>query len=206
MKAVKFIIAVLIIAAVAAYFVWFKPATPEPTPADCYNLESVLAADFELAKAEAKEGETPVFYEAETVLNGPASGDEVKIISLLTVIQLKDRCMLIRHNEGAYTNAPDVAIADPGHWLGDWEIPMTPAPITFDQAVEKLKAWNGIIPTGDKMTFRRPQGGQNFENGLYIFGTMGTGFVGVDSVTGEIYELAAGNPFQVGALQEKPQE
>ena len=52
------------------------------------------------------------------------------------------------------------------------------------------------------MTFRRPQGGQDFANGLYIFGTMGTGFVGVDSVTGEIYELAAGNPFTLGALQE----
>ena len=202
MKALKYILAIAVIAAVAVY-AWFSYKGETPAPVDCYNLEATLAADFELAKAEAKEGETPVFYEAETVLNGPATNDEVKVVSILTVVQMGDRCMLIRHNEGSYTNAPDVAVADPGHWLGDYEIPMTPAPVTFDQAVEKLKAWNGVIPTGDKMTFRRPQGGQDFANGLYIFGTMGTGFVGVDSVTGEIYELAAGNPFQLGALQEE---
>lgn len=207
-KKIMSVIAIVVLAAVVIYEAFFGEVKPTPTSetVDCYKLETVLSNDFELAKTFLVEGENLVFYEAETVLDSAATNDVVKIVDVMTIFQMKDRCLFIKHAEGAYTNAPQTSIADPGHWCGNWEIPMEPCAVTFDRAVELLHQWNGVIPTGDKMTLRRPQGvidGKDCENALYIFGTMGSGFVAVDSKTGAIIELADGKQsLETSNLQE----
>jgi hypothetical protein len=56
--------------------------------------------------------------------------------------------------------------------------------LDLPDAIQRLKEANQVLPDGDKVTLRQPLSPPF--RAQYIFGTVGTFFVSVDAITGEV--------------------
>ena len=180
-------IAALCLVAVGLVFI-LKSNTPEPEP-EVSAFSEYLMQDFNYAKTFEKDSTHVAFYEVETILNGDireVPADSLAIVSSLTVFAVDDTVYMLTRT---WETGEVVTEKKAGTWVGDFAIEHPELGISFEQAVELLHkaAADSVItlPGGDKMTFRRPVGPDDLVP-LYIFGTQGTSFASVNSVTGEV--------------------
>ena len=180
-------LAILCLVTVGLVFI-LKPAKEEVEPAAPTFVE-YLMEDFEYVQSLANDSTHVALYEVETVLNGNISetpADSLAIVSSMTVWAVEDTVYL---KTRTWETGEVVLEKKAGVWAGDFAIEHPELVMDFDKAVECLyKAAADslvVLPAGDKMTFRRPVGPDALVP-LYIFGTVGTNFVSVNAVTGEV--------------------
>lgn len=73
-----------------------------------------------------------------------------------------------------------------GIWVGSGDIDLSVIKLNFHQAFKRLHEVNMPIPHSNLVTLRIPLDGSGNMDPLYIFGSMKTFFVAVNSVTGEV--------------------
>ena len=179
-------LAVLCLVVVGLVFI-LKPAKEEPVSAPTFV--EYLTEDFEYVQSLANDSTHVALYEVETVLNGNVSetpAEELAIVSSMTVWAVEDT---VYYKTRTWETGEVVLEKEAGVWAGDFALEHPDLYIDFDKAVEYLYRAAAdslvVLPAGDKMTFRRPVGPDDLAP-LYIFGTTGTNFVGVNAVTGEV--------------------
>ncbi len=183
-NSLKWILAIAVLAIVGVGIALCSGPKEEPVPAEPTFVE-YLTEDFEYAKSFENDSTLVRFYEVQTVLNGnldTLTYDSVKILGSMTVFSVNDTVFMRTRDWESGEVAEEKVL---GHWMGTAALDSLNIEVPFEKAVELLYSTNYPIPAGDKMTFRKPLNGVN-ENPLYIFGTVGTHFVAVDSVTGEV--------------------
>lgn len=183
-KSTKILLAAVAAILVAGLVIMFTSKKSEPVVAEP-TFDEYVMNDFEYAKSFENDSTTVRFYEVETVLNGnidTLTYDELKVVSSMTAFAVNDTVFMLTRT---YETGELVEEKVLGHWEGTASIDSVNFPVTFDKAVELLYSTNYPLPAGDKMTFRKPLDGRS-ENPYYIFGTVGTHFVFVDAVTGEV--------------------
>ena len=184
-NSLKWILA-LVAVCLAAIIVVFvsKPAKEEPVLEESAFTEYV-AEEFAYAKSFESDDNLVRFYEVQTVLNGnldTLTYDTVDILASMTVFSVNDTVFMRTRDWESGEVAEEKVL---GHWMGTAPLDSLNVEVPFEKAVELLYSTNYPVPAGDKMTFRKPLNGVA-ENPLYIFGTVGTHFVAVDAVTGEV--------------------
>ena len=148
------------------------------------------------------------FYEIEMQFDKPVSaigkGEDVQLLNALTVIQTGNH--KVKFIDRSYDKKGNIVETDPfyqkGDWLGDCAMNLDSLVLDLPDAVEKLKETNQVLPDGDKVTLRQPLS-PPFRP-LYIFGTVGTFFVAVDAITGEVSLLS--DEATLAALNEEVEE
>lgn len=146
--------------------------------------------DYATAVADAPEGANVCFYEIEMVLDNPVSdlkeGKKVKLQSSTTVIQIDT---VVRFINRTYDSKGKIVsenvVEEAGAWLEDMNIPLDSLNYDLPDALQALAEFDEALPEGDKVTLRKPLV-PPFKDTYYIFGTMGTFFVSVNAVSGEI--------------------
>lgn len=147
-------------------------------------------ADYEQALQEVGDTNLTAFYEIEMQLDKPVSavnkGEDVQLAKALTVIQTGEH--KVKFIDRTYNEKGEVVneTYEYGHgdWLGDVAMDLNSIVLDLPDAIKKLQETNQLLPDGDKVTLRQPLS-PPFK-ALYIFGTVGTFFVSVDAVTGEV--------------------
>ena len=158
-----------------------------------HKVASVLPqakADVELARQEAEHPALVGYFELEMQLDKPVSaiskGEDVQLLKALTVLRTADQT--VKFIDRTYDEKGKVVAEDSelvkGDWLGDCVMHLDSLVLDLPDAIEKLKQTNQVLPDGDKVTLRQPLS-PPFK-AMYIFGTVGTFFVSVDAVTGEV--------------------
>lgn len=147
------------------------------------NATDVIKVDFNTV-----ESVTPgsMFYESQIVFDTILTVDNANTIgikSIMNVIQAGRQCHQFYHSviEGKGRNE-EIVVND--WWLEDVVIDLSKI-ITLDEAITKLNQSNVVKPKSNRCTLRCPLG-PKVENPKYIFGTISTGFVYVDAITGEV--------------------
>ena len=147
-------------------------------------------ADIEAARQEAEHPALVGFFELEMQLDKPVSaiakGEDVQLLKSLTVLRAGDQN--VKFIDRTYDEKGNVVAEDSefvkGDWLGDCVMHLDSLVLDLPDAVARLKEANQVLPDGDKVTLRQPLSPPF--RALYIFGTVGTFFVSVDAVTGEV--------------------
>ena len=189
MKGLKTIlwVAVVALVALAATLFTTKSCKPEEeVVAPTFN--EYVMEDFNYAKSFENDSTTVRFYEVETVLNGNVDTltyDALAVVSSMTVFSVNDTVYM---RTRTYETGEVVEEKAAGYWVGTAPMDSVDFVVPFEKAVELLYSTNYPLPAGDKMTLRKPLDGKT-ENPLYIFGTVGTHFISVDAMTGEVAPL-----------------
>lgn len=178
MKKIYFILAV----AAMLFAVGCKPKVASVLP--------LAKADYEQALQEVGDTNLTAFYEIEMQLDKPVSainnGEDVQLAKALTVIQTGEH--KVKFLDRDYNEKGEVVneTYEYGHgdWLGDIAMNLDSLVLDLPDAIKKLQETNQVLPDGDKVTLRQPLSPPF--RALYIFGTVGTFFVAVDAVTGEV--------------------
>jgi hypothetical protein len=147
-------------------------------------------ADYAEALEETGIPALTAFYEIEMQLDKPVSainkGEDVQLLKALTVIAAGNK--KVKFIDRTYDKKGNVVDANvdygTGNWLGDCPMNLDSLVLDLPDAIERLKETNQVLPTGDKVTLRQPLSPPF--RALYIFGTVGTFFVSVDAITGEV--------------------
>jgi len=147
-------------------------------------------ADYAEALEETGIPALTAFYEIEMQLDKPVSainkGEDVQLLKALTVIAAGNK--KVKFIDRTYDKKGNVVDANvdygTGNWLGDCPMNLDSLVLDLPDAIERLKETNQALPTGDKVTLRQPLSPPF--RALYIFGTVGTFFVSVDAITGEV--------------------
>ena len=183
-NSLKWILAIVVLAIAGVVIALCSGPKDEPAVAEPTFVE-YLAEDFEYAKSFENDSTLVRFYEVQTILNGnldTLTYDTVKILGSMTVFSVNDTVVMRTRDWESGEVAEEKVL---GHWMGTAPLDSLNVEVPFEKAVELLYSTNYPVPAGDKMTFRKPLNGVA-ENPLYIFGTVGTHFVAVDAVTGEV--------------------
>ena len=162
-------------------------------------------ADYAAVVEEAPEGAQVAFYEIEMVLDNPVSalneGKDIKLQSARTVIQQDS---LVKFIDRFYNDKGKVTdtelIEETGFWVGDLNMPLDSLVLDLQDAINKLKETDTILPEGDKVTLRAPLA-PPFRT-YYIFGTYGTFFIAVDAITGEVSDFTLPEDLEEGIEEE----
>lgn len=146
--------------------------------------------DYATAVADAPEEANVCLYEIEMVLDNPVSdlkeGKKVKLQSSTTVIQIDTMVRFInRTYDSKGKIVSENVVEEAGAWLEDMNIPLDSLNYDLPDALQALAEFDEALPEGDKVTLRAPLV-PPFKDTYYIFGTMGTFFVSVNAVSGEI--------------------
>ena len=165
------------------------------------GCKTKVASVLPLAKADYAEAlqevEIPAFacfYEIEMQLDKPVSainkGEDVQLAKALTVIRTGDH--KVKFIDRTYNEKGQVADESyeygHGDWLGDVAMCLDSLVLDLPDAIKKLQETNQVLPDGDKVTLRQPLSPPF--RALYIFGTVGTFFVSVDAITGEVLSVS----------------
>ena len=143
-----------------------------------YNYDSVVVGDYDYLASQYKRF---LFYEVDVVFDTLLNaGVEPNIISIGTVFQVGDTCIMILHNEGEYDKEPEI-VKECDHWMECSDMTAR-NPIMYDSCMALAKPYMCNIPTR-KLTFRKRVGPPFPKHGEYIFGN---GYLFVESHTGEI--------------------
>ena len=161
------------------------------------GCKTKVASVLPLAKADYAEAlqevEIPAFacfYEIEMQLDKPVSavnkGEDVQLAKALTVIRTGNHDVKFidrTYNEKGEVVGTEVEYGH-GDWLGDVAMCLDSLVLDLPDAIKKLQETNQVLPDGDKVTLRQPLSPPF--RAQYIFGTVGTFFVSVDAITGEV--------------------
>jgi len=147
-------------------------------------------ADYAVALEEVGIPALTAFYEIEMQLDKPVSAiakdEDVQLLKALTVIAAGNKT--VKFIDRTYDKKGRVISeeVDYGHgdWLGDCKMELDSLVLDLPDAIQRLKEANQVLPDGDKVTLRQPLS-PPFK-AQYIFGTVGTFFVSVDALTGEV--------------------
>lgn len=147
------------------------------------NATDVIKVDFNSVESITPDSK---FYESQIVFDTTLTGDNVNTIgvkSMMNVIQSGRHCHQFYHSviDGKDRNE-EIVVND--WWLEDVVIDLNKI-ISLDEAITKLYKSNVVKPNTNCCTLRCPLG-PKVENPKYIFGTIHTGFVYVDAITGEV--------------------
>lgn len=147
-----------------------------------YNYDSVVIADYDYIASQYKRF---LFYEVDVVFDTLLNaGVEPNIISIGTVFQVGDTCIMIFHNPGKYNEEPEIT-KEGDHWMECQDMTAR-NPIMFDSCMALAKPYMCNLPTR-KLTFRKRVGPPFPKHGEYIFGN---GYLFIESHTGEVYGSA----------------
>lgn len=158
----------------------------EPTVSG-YDFNETIKADKALVM-ELSGADSVKFCEAQGQFLEPFNKDSKKyeVIWVMTVFQVDSL---------VYTFTHDTLSADPiinkynDIWLGDLYSPVE-STVSLKEAINRLRASEMEIPESPKFVLRKPITPPPFpENKLYIFGSTKSGFIKVDSETGEVSGL-----------------
>lgn len=149
----------------------------DPTPvAQGYDYDAVVVEDYDYIASQYADFN---FYEVDVVFDTAVAVPEAYVKALQTVFQVKDTCIIIRHNED-YTS--DTLIVN-DYWLECMPMNARNA-VNFDSCMTIIAPYRDQL-NNCRMTFRRVLAPPFPENGQYIFGP---GLLVVDAATGEIVD------------------
>ena len=154
------------------------------------TFEKLASRDYEYMGMQSPAGF--YFYEVQCVLNGsPAQMDaeDVKVVKA-TSIAVTEGDRVFEITTDLATGQQHVEIIVNNRWGGDFAMddPKN-VKITFAEAVKLLKEQKEFeVPDSEFCTFRQPTVGLILHP-RYIFGSQSTGFVYVDSDSGEIGQM-----------------
>lgn len=149
----------------------------DSTPvAQGYDYDAVVVEDYDYIASQYADFN---FYEVDVVFDTAVAVPEAYVKALQTVFQVKDTCIIIRHNED-YTS--DTLIVN-DYWLECMPMNARNA-VNFDSCMTIIAPYRDQL-NNCRMTFRRVLAPPFPENGQYIFGP---GLLVVDAATGEIVD------------------
>lgn len=142
--------------------------------------------------------------EVECVLTGYVDeAEKLKVESALQIYQVDakfDSLPYVVFN-GKTTETKD------GIWVGSSNIDLSMIKLNFQQAFKRLQEVNMPIPHSNLVTLRIPLDGSGNMDPLYIFGSVKTFFVAVNSVTGEVTRFDSLNLSEItNEIVNKPTE
>ena len=140
------------------------------------------------------DGERYAWYEAKVLFSDSLkleNIDSLYVTDVTDVFQLFDpaRCQFISTNIKDGTIIPK-PIAD--IWIEDVDMSNSEIRLTVDDVLERLKAWDGILPPAVGMTLRQPLGPLPC-NPQYVIGNI-MQVIFVDAVTGDISDWCPAFP------------
>lgn len=117
--------------------------------------------------------------------------DDLKVVDVTDVFQLfaPARCQYISSNVSKGTIIPQPI---PDIWIEDVDMSSSPMKLTVKDVLEKLKAWDGILPPAVGMTLRQPLGPRKC-NPQWVIGNI-MQVIFVDAVTGDITDWCPAFP------------
>lgn len=147
-------------------------------------------ADYAVALEEVGIPALTAFYEIEMQLDKPVSAiakdEDIQLQNALTVIAAGNS--RVKFIDRTYDKKGRIVSEDVdyghGDWLGDCKMALDSLVLDLPDAIQRLKEANQVLPDGDKVTLRQPLSPPF--RAQYIFGTVGTFFVSVDAITGEV--------------------
>jgi len=143
-----------------------------------YDYDSVVVGDYDYIASQYKRF---LFYEVDVVFDTLLNaGTDVNIVSIGTVFQVGDTCVMIFHNPGKCGEKPEI-IKECDHWMECSDMTAR-NPIMYDSCMALAKPYMCNMPTR-KLTFRKRVGPPFPKHGEYIFGN---GYLFIESHTGEI--------------------
>ena len=178
-------LAAILIAGVCLVILKVNEKEPVPEPIEKTFTEYVLD-DFEYAKSQATDSDRVFFYEVQGVLNGELDTlTDVKVDSMITVFQVGYSAHELCRN--LITKDTVEIIHENQPWYGSFDLKAVDFPITFEKAVELIKADTVFdAPASNKFVLRHPLGA--YPNPVWIFGsTRYDYYVHVDAITGEVF-------------------
>jgi hypothetical protein len=171
-----------------------KQTQKQPTPVVnvAYDYDKVVAADYDLIASQYKVFR---FLEVDAMFDKMLndSGD-VNVISIRTIFQVGDTCIMIEHPEGCVDSMP-IITKENDYWMECGVLSGRNA-ITLDSCLKLIDQYRPMLPTR-RLTFRRLIGPPFPKHGEYIFGN---GLLFVDGTTGEMRGEALDNGF-TGSFQ-----
>lgn len=149
-----------------------------------------IAEDYDYAMSQADSTANVFVYEYHCTLSKAISDRNDN--KPLDVLEYE---MVYRKRDTVYFRTRNVETGEvsetqvPGLWVGSADIRDIHFPINYLTARNRLYKANLVLPDGDKMVIRQPLT-PKWKEPLYIFGTLGTGFVYVDAITGKVATLS----------------
>lgn len=123
-----------------------------------------------------------VFYESQITFTNDITSDSVNIEHVMNVVQNRETCVQIHHQDGkSYT------ISTEAWWLEDMPINLDEI-ISLDSAITRLQMADIVKPKSRYCVLRNILGPKP-TTPAYIFGTVGTSFVRVDAITGDVSSI-----------------
>ena len=156
-----------------------EAAKPKNVEVTIDNFLSVAKADF---ASEVKKSEKAVFYESQITFTNIITADTIGIERVMNVVQDTLVCVQFYHQNGnTYITRTQ------SWWLEDMPINLDNI-ISLDSAITRLQMADIVKPKSRLCTLRRILGPTPTAP-AYIFGSMGTGFVQVNAITGAVSEI-----------------
>lgn len=126
------------------------------------------------------------FYEVETVLDKPINciDEKLNVSASSTIIQVGNKVKQIDRTFKNNRIQKENVTYNNGWWVGDLPIPLDSVKLNFNDAVQRLRETNTVLPETSFMTFRKPAS-PPFET-YYIFGSEKTFYLFVNTITGEV--------------------
>lgn len=157
------------------------------------DVQSTIADDMVTISAMCDSADF-IFYESQMTLNREPSESTTlyppKVISMNNVFQVWtdsiDTNVIIIHHIG---NLVEIETIEHSFWVGDFEasVPEISQEEAFKAMCNQAEEDPTInVPNSVFVTYRHPICGVPYDNALYIYGSHGTNFIGVDSKTGEV--------------------
>ena len=166
-----------------------KTKPVEPVIADAIELNTVLSEDSAMLENRACD-----FLLASMVLNGNVDTLDVadmKIVECATVYQAEDSCYIFRRVLGEDV----VKEVYNDRWMECMPMVTEEPKLSVKDALEVIHETNTVLPASDLVALRRPLYPPFYEDPMYAFGSIMTGFVYVNANTGEIINFSTALPF-----------
>ncbi len=151
-------------------------------PVANYDFEYIIKCDLD--SIISRHGEIPIFYEAQGKFDkNLTSEDSLHVVWILTAWSVSNKTIVITHTE---KNGTIVEVSD-APWGGNQ--PIKNVGINLKEALNKLKATDLPKPESNLFVLRHPLMKDSINSPIYIFGSVMSFFVSVDSKTGEVKEI-----------------
>lgn len=151
-------------------------------PVANYDFEYIIKCDLD--SITSRHGEVPIFYEAQGKFDkNLTSEDSLHVVWILTAWSVNNKTVVITHTE---KNGTIVEVSD-APWGGDR--PMTKVGLNLKEALDRLRAADLPKPESNLFVLRHPLIKHDPGCPIYVFGSVMTSFVSVNSETGEVKQI-----------------
>lgn len=149
------------------------------------DFNKLMDADYAAAVSEYPDSVVN-FYEVEAALDKPITSIDkgLNVSTSTTIIQVGNKVKQIDRTFKNNRIQEENVTYNNGWWVGDLPIPLDSVKLNFNDAVQRLRETNTVLPETSFMTFRKPAS-PPFET-YYIFGSEKTFYLFVDAITGEV--------------------